>query len=141
MNHLSSKTLLAALLMSVGAFGCSSSTAATSAAPETFTDVYTTILGPTCSTCHNPSGDKFLDMSTQAAAYTNLVNVKASGPACGASGETRVVPSDAATSLLYQKVSMATPNCGAQMPYGKPAISTDDQEKILNWIDQGALNN
>ncbi len=60
MNHLSSKTLLAALLMSVGAFGCSSSPAATST-PETFTDVFSTILGPTCSGCHNPSADKFLD--------------------------------------------------------------------------------
>jgi hypothetical protein len=142
MNHLSSKTLLAALLMSVGAFGCSSSPVATAASPETFTDVYTTVLGPTCST-HHAAGqaDSFLDLSTQAAAYTSLVNAKASGPACGTSGETRVVPNDAANSLLYQKVSMAKPNCGAQMPFGGTPISTANQEKILTWIDQGALNN
>lgn len=139
-----SRKVFAALLVSfaataTGAFGCSSSNPA--APTETFTDVYTTILQPKCASCHAAGApDKFMDLSTQAAAFQSLVGVSASGPACSGKG-TRVVAGDANDSLLFQKVSEAKPSCGVQMPYnGPPYLSAADQTKIETWINDGALN-
>jgi len=106
-----------------------------------FTNVYTTIINGTCTGCHSAAGHAGgLDMSTQATAYTNLVNVKAAGGSCGPTGETRVVPNSSATSLLFNKVN-GTQDCGARMPRGQPALSADKITLIKNWIDTGALNN
>src|SRR5579863_9153830 len=62
-------------------------------APTTWTQVYADIIGPTCSTCHNPTGSGGalgkLNMSSADTAYTDLVNVAAAGSACGGKG-TRV---------------------------------------------------
>jgi hypothetical protein len=105
----------------------------------TFGEVYTTVLGPNCSS-HHAAGqaDSFLDMSTKSAAYDSLVGVKASGPACGSSAAVRVVPGSASTSLLYEKVSMTTPPCGSQMPLGLTPLSSADQQMIEAWINAGA---
>ena len=164
MNHLSAKTLLAALFISAGAYACSSSTtpvvsedsgtssgsgsgsgSSSGAGSETFTDVYTTILQPTCSSHHTAGGaDSFLDFSSKASAYASLVGVKASGPACGTNEagpvETRVVAGSPSLSLLYQKVSQSTPPCGSQMPLNEAPLSSADQVKIQSWIIQGAAN-
>ena len=64
--------------------------------------------------CHRPGGGGFivgkLDMSTQAAAYANLVGVAAMGIGPGTSGVTcasvtpailRVAPNDSAHSLIF----------------------------------------
>ena len=144
MNHLSPKILFAALVLGAGAFGCSSSTANTGAAAqsETFTDLYTTVLQTNCATHHAAGAeDSFLDLSTQAVAYKSLVGVKADGPACGSSGLTRVIVGSPSTSLLYEKVAESSPPCGQQMPYGGPYLSAADQEKVYNWIADGAPNN
>jgi hypothetical protein len=51
------------------------------AAPGTFTEIYVTVLQPTCSECHEPGGiGAFQDFSSQSGAYTALVGVRASGP-------------------------------------------------------------
>jgi hypothetical protein len=126
---------------------CSSSSGGSSPSPSadggavTFTEVYDTVLQPTCSS-HHAAGqpDSFLDMSTKSAAYASLVGVKASGPACGTSGETRVVAGNASDSLLFQKVSMSKPPCGAQMPFGATPISASEQTLIEDWINAGAKN-
>ena len=110
-------------------------------APATFTAVYTDVLGPTCSTCHRPGGiGSFQDFSAQAAAYGALVGVKASGPSCGSTGETRVVPGDASGSLLFQKISEASPPCGAMMPLGGPPLQSAQVTLIEDWINAGAQN-
>jgi hypothetical protein len=110
-------------------------------APATFTDVYTAILRPTCSSCHTPGGEgSFQDFSSQARAYAALVGVKASGPSCGTSGETRVVPGNASQSLIFQKVTESTPPCGSQMPLGGPPLSGAQTTLIEDWINAGALN-
>ena len=104
----------------------------------TFTNVYANIIGARCTGCHRPGGSGvttgMLDMSTQARAYANLVNVNAAGTGAGASGITcaslsppmaRVSPGSSAGSLLYNKVdskltaTMAA--CGSPMPL--PAAS------------------
>ncbi len=110
-------------------------------ATATFTEVYTTILGPICSDCHTPGGDgSFQDFSSQSSAYGALVGVTASGPACGSSGEHRVVAGDASQSLLFQKVSEANPPCGSQMPLGGEPLSSTQVMLIENWVNQGARN-
>src|SRR5580704_8562125 len=117
------------------------SVGAAAATPATFTEVYMTILQPTCSPCHKPGGvGSFQDFSSQSSAYTALVGVKASGPSCGSSNETRVVPGNASQSLLFQKVSEANPPCGSQMPLGGPPLSSAQMTLVEAWINAGALN-
>jgi hypothetical protein len=155
MHRSLSKPLLCALVVSAFAFACSSTSTGgggdsgtssgsggDSGGPsETFTDVYTTVLQPHCTSHHVAGGaDSFLDLSTQAAAYTSLVGVTASGPACGTSGNVRVKAGSPSASLLFQKVSQASPPCGAQMPLNGTPLSQADQTKIQSWIIQGAAN-
>jgi hypothetical protein len=147
MTHRSLGSLCGLLIVSTGAFGCSSSSPpAADGGPlsPTFTNVYQAILEPQCS-LHHAAGaaDSFLTFETQANAYKTLVNVKASGPACGivTPAETRVVPGSASTSLLYQKVSEATPPCGSQMPLNANPLSAANQALIEDWINAGAPNN
>jgi len=52
-----------------------------------------------------------------------------------------VVPGDGASSLIFLKVSQDRPPVGQRMPLGGPFLSPDDQQRIREWIDQGALDN
>jgi polyvinyl alcohol dehydrogenase (cytochrome) len=106
-----------------------------------FSAIYNEIIvGKGCNTgsCHGSDQGNLL-MSSQSEAYANLVGVKASGPLCGASGLTRVVPGDPASSLMFDKVSSATPVCGSTMPPGAP-LSAQEVEQIRSWIERGAAN-
>lgn len=77
-----------------------------------------------------------LDLSS-GVARGNLVNVpSAQNPAF-----IRVVPGNADQSLLYLKISQSTPPVGSQMPLGQPPLSLEEQQKIRDWINQGALDN
>jgi hypothetical protein len=119
-------------------------------------DIYAPIIEHHCVGCHGfaadggaGSGIAFgkLDMSSVDAGYANLVNVAAAGSACGSEdgGSTlvRVVPGNAADSLLYLKVDGFTtaPPCGGAMPKsgeipdGGQAVVV---QQIQTWIDQGA---
>ena len=76
-----------------------------------------------------------LDLSA-GVARGNLVNVpSALNPAF-----IRVVPGNADQSLLYLKVSQSNPPVGAQMPPQNP-LPLEEQQKIRDWINQGALDN
>ena len=134
-------------------FGCSSPPPAA----NSFTQVYTTVIAPTCSSdfCHNNGvGIRFcgLDMSSRVVAYWNLVDQPLVGPSCALMG-TRVVPFQPAASLMYLKVSQTMPPCGSQMPadpttlltkgsavFAGNALSSDEQQLIYNWIKDGAQN-
>jgi len=126
----------------------------------TFTNVYADVIGVRCTGCHKPGGSGVtlgnLDMSTQSLAYTNLVDVPASGTAAGTSGVTcaslsppmsRVAPSNAAASLLFNKVfskfAGTQPACGSPMPLPAtaPPISQAQVDLIEAWITAGAANN
>jgi hypothetical protein len=97
-----------------------------------------------------------LDMSTAAAAYTNLVGVNAAGIGAGTSGVTcaslsppavRVLANDAANSLLINKlqskISGTLAACGSPMPLpatGAP-LRQSEVDLISAWIAAGAPNN
>jgi hypothetical protein len=126
----------------------------------TFTNVYTMIIGPRCTDCHRPGGSGvtvgMLDMSTQATAYANLVGVPAQGIGPGTSGIAcasamppliRVVPGDAAASLLFNKIyskhAGIDPLCGSPMPLPPtaPPLTEAEINLIALWINAGAPNN
>ena len=124
--------------------GTSGSTgAADGGSAATFTEIYTTIMVPTCLSCHAPGPPQpllqgNLDLSTQAKAYANLVNYPST---CLPNGGTRVVPGNPAESLLYSKVSTMMPFCGAYMPFNAQNLLPAAQiEMFASWIDAGAPN-
>jgi hypothetical protein len=135
-------------------FGCSSPPPAA----NSFTQVYTTVIAPTCSSdfCHSngvsirASG---LDMSSQVVAYWSLVDQPLTGPSCALMG-TRVVPFQPEASIMYLKVSETMPPCGSQMPADPTALLTKgsavfsgtpltsaQQQLIYDWIADGAQDN
>jgi len=125
----------------------------------TFTNVYANIIGVRCIGCHRPGGSGvnvgMLDMSTQARAYMNLVNVNAAGVGAGTSGITcasvspsltRVSPGSSAGSLIFNKVHSklagTPPPCGSPMPLPATAapLTQAQVDLIAAWIDAGAQN-
>jgi hypothetical protein len=135
-------------------FGCSSSPPAA----DSFTEVYKKIIQPTCSSafCHYSGvGIRYsaLDLSSQTVAYWNLVDQPCMGASCYMMG-TRVVAGHPENSIMYLKVSQATPPCGSRMPadtatlqatgsamFSGTALTADQQQLIYNWIKDGAQNN
>jgi hypothetical protein len=135
--------------------GCSSASAP---APNSFTEVYTKVIAPSCANdyCHhNGVGIRYsaLDMSSQVVAYWSLVDQPLSGPSCALMG-TRVVPFQPQASIMYLKVSQSMPPCGSQMPadqtvlltkgsavFSGTPLSSDQQQLIYNWIADGAQDN
>lgn len=114
------------------------------AAASTFTQVYGNIISPICVQCHNPAGIGVsmghLDMSTKAAAFSNLVGVEAAGIACGGMG-TRVVAGNAGNSIMFKKIDPAQPApCGSKMPLGLAPLTAAQTAEIESWINAGALN-
>jgi len=91
------------------------------------------IFNASCVGCHGGSGGLFL---TAGQSYDNLVNVQAQA---GCTTEMRVQPGNAGASVLYKRVSGTS--CGEQMPRGGPPLSAAHIQKIMDWINQGALNN
>jgi hypothetical protein len=103
-----------------------------------FATVYANIINGTCTGHHagaTPSGG--LDMSTEMKAFTNLTGGTSAESGCG---EHYVVPCDATSSLLYQKVSGTGigAHCGSRMPFGGPYLSDDMITVIQSWINEGA---
>jgi hypothetical protein len=133
--------------------GC---TAAPPPSANSFSELYATVIAPTCSSpfCHNNGvGIRYsgLDMSSRVVAYWNLVDQPLAGPSCALMG-TRVVPFQPEVSLMYEKVK-AMPPCGSQMPADPTALLTkgsavfsvaalfSDQVKLIyDWIADGAQN-
>ena len=119
----------------------------------TFTKVYDQVIkGYSCLDCHVPGKEGVtqgqLDLSTQAKAYADLVNIPAAGAACASSALIRVVPNDAKGSLIVQKTDTKTPPCGGQMPLGcgtdggpPKCLGDDDLAPLESWINAGAQNN
>jgi hypothetical protein len=96
-----------------------------------------------CDACHSmPANDIAngnLEMgTTQMSAYMALVGQTSKSSRC--MSKTLVVPGQPEMSLLYQKLSSATPPCGSRMPLGGTAFSDAQLEMIRSWIAAGAKN-
>ena len=107
--------------------------------PVSFAAAVQPIFTESCalSGCHTgtfPAGG--LDLAA-GQAYANIVNV--------ASGEVpalkRVLPGDASSSYLYQKITNASGTLGSPMPLGSNPLPSDEIDAIEAWINQGAQNN
>ena len=155
------QTVTITLNVSPTAAGCTSATQSVDVVCDTlnatFTNVYANVIGARCTGCHRPGASGvtvgMLDMSTQAAAYTNLVGVASAGTGAGTSGITcasiampRVAAGNATGSLLFNKVSSKVVGmlaaCGSPMPL--PATATPltqaQVDLIAAWIGAGAMN-
>jgi hypothetical protein len=108
------------------------------------------IVGTGCNggpTCHASTAAGQLKMSMKNDSFMALVGVKAMGvnlvmttaPACKDTTLIRVVAGDPNASLLYKKVSSATPECGGKMP-PSGALAPEKVEQIRLWIMNGAKN-
>lgn len=106
----------------------------------TFAHVYADVIKPHCVECHVAQHESKLNMATQPTAYANLVDTKAQGSACGASGHVRVVAGNPDASLLVAKVE-GTMDCGARMPYRLPNLEPGLQALVRAWVAAGALDN
>jgi hypothetical protein len=113
--------------------------------PVTFTQVYSTVIRNRCMPCHTTETGigvsvGRLDMTSQGAAYQNLVGAPAAGAACAGRG-TRVIAGEHDSSLMYLKISLDDPApCGSKMPLNGPPLSQEEADMIQHWIDQGAKN-
>jgi hypothetical protein len=108
-----------------------------------FATVYSTAIMGTCTECHKAGATAAggLDMSTEAAAFTNLTTGAPSGADKACATTAYVVKGSAATSLLYQKVSgtgLPATGCGVKMPKGVANYAAANVTLIENWINGGA---
>jgi len=112
-------------------------------AEATFSTIFSQVFtGNGCRSqfCHG-AGAGNLSLATRDAAYAALVGVPASGPGCGSSGKLLVAPGNPDASLLYEKISNATPSCGTVMPPSGLAVSEAQLAQVRGWIAAGAPNN
>lgn len=111
------------------------------AAVVSFKDQIQPILNTDCFRCHRDGGEADLSgialQVGEEVAYELLVNQPSSLDAT----LTLVVPGDAESSLLYNKVAFGAPLTGARMPLREAPLSAESIGLIRDWIDQGALNN
>jgi hypothetical protein len=112
---------------------------------STFTQVYA-IISNRCSPCHTTAAgigvmQGHLDMTSQMAAFMNLVNTPAAGVACTGKGP-RVTPGMPDMSVMYLKISLDDPApCGMKMPLGRAPLPQAEADSIESWIMAGAMNN
>jgi hypothetical protein len=156
MRHTVLGAVFALSASAVLSFGCG---AGSSPSDNSFTEVYTKTIQPSCSNdfCHYNGVDirfSALDLSSRVRAYWSLVDLPCMGPNCQQTGM-RVAPGQPDNSIMYLKLS-APPPCGTQMPadrttystngtsdltFSGPALSEEEQTRIRDWIQEGAQDN
>ncbi|MET1254310.1 Calx-beta domain-containing protein [Aliikangiella maris] len=100
-------------------------------AAEVPANVQTIFENNGCTGCHSgnsPSGS--LSLSDALTAEQQLIDINA---VCNPALK-RVVAGDPANSVLYRKVSMQNPGCGAAMPLNAEMISQADLAILYDWI-------
>jgi hypothetical protein len=102
-------------------------------APD-FDELWTKVIEPRCSGCHNP-GHQYLVMSDIDTAYTNLTTTLASSPACA--GRPYVKNSNPYKSLIFQKTKTHE-LCGPSMPRNRPPLPLAEMSVLEQWIRGGA---
>ena len=91
----------------------------------------------TAAGCHGSSKSGRLGLANAAESFADLVNV----PSVNSSqlGLDRVEPNDILNSYLWLRLSGGT-NTLRQMPQGAAALDNIDLTNIMNWINNGAVN-
>jgi hypothetical protein len=142
------RSLLAALLLSLALASVAGVRAAEEpsecdsidAVPMRFDIDYQTdvqaIFTQHCANCHVDSGGAPLAglELDNGVSWFQLVGV----PSSQDPGFERVIPGDAAKSLLFQKVNCYFPAIGSRMPFERPELSVEEQATIHDWIVLGA---
>jgi len=131
---------LGAILLAMAAGACGDDTPTTpSPTAPTLTMIQTQIFDPGCSGCHTDAGrSPSAGLNLKAgSAFSNLVNVTSSNnpPAV------RVIPGNASSSYLVQKIEGAAGIVGVRMPRNSNPLSDAQIKMIRDWITAGALNN
>jgi len=98
--------------------------------PVSFSNDIQPIFNAHCTNCHGGQGGLTL---TSGASYNQLVHVLAQS---SCTVMYRVLPYQAANSVLYRKVSGTS--CGNTMPVGG-SLTTAQINSLRDWINQGAL--
>ena len=145
---------LVILAVLVGLYGCGHGDSS-EPTPGTFTYIYSKTLRTACVECHVSGGAQNgvnFDFSTQALAYQSFSGSTAQGSSsigtCG--GIKNVNPGSAATSYLLGVINAAyhTNNfagVGGCTPYAghlsDQHLTSAEQDSIVTWITNGALNN
>jgi hypothetical protein len=162
MRHTVLAAVFALSASALFSFGCGSGTTPTA---NSFTEVYTKTIQPKCSNdfCHYNGVDirfSALDLSSKVRAYSSLVNQLCMASVCAQNGM-RVLPGQPEASVMYTKVLDPLPDaginrCGTEMPADKtgystngnsdltfsgPPLSTEEQQRIYDWIQEGAKDN
>jgi hypothetical protein len=156
MRHTVLAAIFALSASAVFSFGCG---AGASPSANSFTEVYTKTIQPSCSNnfCHYNLVDYRygqLDLSSKVRAYWSLVDLPCMGFKCLGTGM-RVLPGQPDSSIMYQKLSAPSP-CGTQMPadttnystngtsdltFSGPGLQDEDKQRIREWIQEGAQDN
>ena len=91
----------------------------------------------TAAGCHGSAMSGRLGLASAAESFADLVNV----PSFNSSelGLDRVEPNDALKSYLWLRLSGGT-NTLRQMPQGASPLDDIDLTNIMNWINNGAVN-
>jgi hypothetical protein len=93
-----------------------------------------------CVYCHNDPS-KRLNLQYENL-YARLVNAVAEKSPANCPNRIVVVPGQPMSSLLYLKIAGKMPaNCGARMPFGKPAVTAMELKTVFDWITAGAPMN
>ncbi len=87
--------------------------------------LFTTTYG--CTGCHGGQNNLFLESYAQVVSGTSD-----HGPV--------IIAGNASGSIIVKKLRTNTVPFGVRMPFGSPQISDADLQKIIDWINQGALN-
>jgi hypothetical protein len=134
-----------------GASGASAGMGASGCGGESFAAIYKDIFSKTEYMCNSPvchgkmAGQTGsvgnLELMTKDIAYGDLVGKMSDGVLCGDMPRTRVLPGNAASSLLVQKMRGDTVMCGSIMPVTGGPITDPELARITAWINGGACNN
>ena len=134
-----------------GGAGGSQATAGISAAGTGGTATFAAVLAifadskNNCGLCHKMptlGGGLIFDPSDKMGTYIALVGAASKGmQGSMCAGKTYVVAGNPDQSLLYEKVSKATPSCGVRMPASGIVLEDQEIATIRAWIMAGAPNN
>ena len=164
MRHTVLAAIFALSASAVLGFGCGSGAAPSA---NSFTKIYTETIQQKCTTdfCHyngEPMRLGALDLSSQVRAYWSLVGLPCMAPTCAQDGM-RVLPGNPEASFMYLKVldplpAGRTTRCsgGVEMPadetnystngdsapsFSGHPLSAEEQQRIHDWIQDGAQDN